>query len=723
MKKFFLLLTIITVGLAAALPARAADDREILDGFMQYIPESDMPDGYRAAARAPVYYQGVRMDPTLALLRVVRNWDNLQPETREILSRYIDISPPRNGIRTVNSVASKGCSEVLSESSDLTADSEHFRIIYTNSGTHQTSTSYVNSIKTAAEYVWDTETSTIGLPPPKLPSDNKIRIYLCDLLGSASGLLGRTWTTSVNDNNHTAQTYIELDNDYAGFNMPSTIAEDSDAEEQYAAVVLAHEFFHAIQFGINYVAPSYWLLESNAVWIEEEVYPDIDDYITSYVSGRFRNLDVSIDYFSFDDVLGYGAAIFFRHITENELDDTFITDLWDGVESGCLNLSSNSWCQESVTEIPLVSSLLAADGKSLDTVYRNFNVANYTKDYHDGTKDYFPDVTSTNTDVSSGSVTKTGDLDHLAADFYTIYDSTGEPDPAIVIQFQGSSGADWEFSVVKKLSPTTFSTTNATISSNGYTGVFTGFGTDFSQATLIVNNVHTSSDDASYTLNMSYTPYSSTPKTTLSNRTVSSGSSGIAAHLAKLTSPSSGTLESIYYSNAGSGSLNDPVVWKLYRDADGNGAVGGSDTLLGTVSTTGSSGPRFTNLSNNSITAGQPYYYLLTLDIGSAVARTAGEAGFGAGIIAAVALLVAVSAGVRRKNFRAKLRLLILAAALAAVPLISISCGGGSSPAPVPATTTLRITLDSSNISIKDSQGDPVTVSGETVSGPEIKVR
>ena len=63
--------------------------------------------------------------------------------------------------------------------------------------------------------------------------------------------------------------YLVVDNDYKGF---------GGAPLDLMRVTIAHEYNHILQFGYD-VAQDGWMFESTATWVEEMVYPAIDDYL------------------------------------------------------------------------------------------------------------------------------------------------------------------------------------------------------------------------------------------------------------------------------------------------------------------------------------------------------------------------------------------------------------------------------------------------------------
>jgi len=471
------------------------DENRLVDEFKGVFA----PEENRAAARTADVPQQMppRGRATMVLLETVRNWDNFSEDTRSELSRYIEVTPPERGTRRVVSKINKSCTEALSETSDLTMDSQHFKAVYTTSGEHAATADFVSTSLTSAEYVWDYEVNTIGLPAPKTPADGKIRLYFCDLLGSNYPVYGLTWTETIYADD-SALTRIELDNDYSGFVLPQGMT-----EEDFSALVFAHEFFHAIQFGINYMAPTMWLLETNAVWMEEEVYPDADDYLTSYVTQLFQSLSTSID--TNNNSFEYGASQFFRHITENVTDRSFIVDLWSTLGDECSG-AGPAWCQKSVSEIPLVETLLSGRGAALPTVYRDFNTANYTKDYIDGSKAIFPDVLTTTVTLGDSTVEKSSSLSHLAARFYEISCPDCDPLVDVDITFSGTENPSaWNITLVREAEGQ-YEVSYMTLEAGAGSAGLTMFDTSAQKAVVIVNNTSQAFDYQSYTLTFDATP-------------------------------------------------------------------------------------------------------------------------------------------------------------------------------------------------------------------------
>ena len=61
-----------------------------------------------------------------------------------------------------------------------------------------------------------------------------------------------------------------LDNDYAADEFPTNTPIEN------LQVTIAHEYFHAVQFGYD-IAEDPWFLEATAAWVEDIMYDRVDD--------------------------------------------------------------------------------------------------------------------------------------------------------------------------------------------------------------------------------------------------------------------------------------------------------------------------------------------------------------------------------------------------------------------------------------------------------------
>ncbi len=181
----------------------------------------------------------------------------------------------------------------------------HFLIHYAETGTHKPYQfgsqqdndgngvpDYIDSVGVILEHVWSVETGTLGYNPPPsdgfYPSgiDGRYDVFVLDIAtvpSLGSDIYGVTFQDSLylDGTDMKATSFLVLDNDY------SSIAIYKDHPLEALRVTAAHEFFHAIQFGYDpkefeydnvfHEQRHHWL-EMSAVWMEEQVYDDINDY-------------------------------------------------------------------------------------------------------------------------------------------------------------------------------------------------------------------------------------------------------------------------------------------------------------------------------------------------------------------------------------------------------------------------------------------------------------
>ena len=78
--------------------------------------------------------------------------------------------------------------------------------------------------------------------------------------------------------------YLVLDNDYVHFPSPPLAS---------LRVTVAHEYNHILQFNYD-TQEDLWMFESTAVWAEQQVYPDINDYLNYLPTfARFTQLSLT----------------------------------------------------------------------------------------------------------------------------------------------------------------------------------------------------------------------------------------------------------------------------------------------------------------------------------------------------------------------------------------------------------------------------------------------
>lgn len=138
---------------------------------------------------------------------------------------------------------------------------------------------YVERVLAVAEQVHAVQNGRLGWREPKSDGrrgggDGHTDIYLSDIGGQLFGYAApdRGQTRQGRRVPRRLHGYLVLDNDYSPFEFPGT------TQLHDLRVTLAHEYNHILQFGYDAFQDP-WFAEASAVWIEDQVYNGIDDYL------------------------------------------------------------------------------------------------------------------------------------------------------------------------------------------------------------------------------------------------------------------------------------------------------------------------------------------------------------------------------------------------------------------------------------------------------------
>ncbi|MDQ3729126.1 MAG: hypothetical protein M3355_06005 [Actinomycetota bacterium] len=192
---------------------------------------------------------------------------------------------------------------------------------------------YVDAAVEAVDRSIQVENGELGWPEPKGdgddgepqggPEKDRVDIYLSDLCGGNNCVFGYA---QVDDNSsecinppYLCSAYLVVDNDYAEFG--------ASGGELGLRVTTAHEYNHILQFNLDTNQDS-WMFESTATWAEEQVFPDDDDWVRSYMASWVTETEIPL---TKSDFKFYGSAIW-NHWIENG-DSTYgpdvVLDAWE----------------------------------------------------------------------------------------------------------------------------------------------------------------------------------------------------------------------------------------------------------------------------------------------------------------------------------------------------------------------------------------------------------
>lgn len=314
-KNYYLLLTLLILGYSQKSFSQDTELSNRLMNQMNQINEITNQTNKRIVLDKPV----TRNCISSILLEAKKNWDKLTPQAKSFFSVYTSrplIPNEQIGCST------NFCFHFTTSGADAVPVTDT-----NNNGTPD----YVEKMAGVFENV-RTQYQTKNYTMPPLDGTEggsaKYDIYISnigkDLYGSVSAenLIGNN-PQSASITELTAMTsFMKMNNDYSWAPLSSDNA---------IKVTAAHEFFHAIQNGIE-IQNTNFLKEATAAWAEDEIYPGIDDNLL-YLPSTFNNPDIALNLnANFDSSLTtligspyeqhwYGSWIFFRYLSDNTNSD------------------------------------------------------------------------------------------------------------------------------------------------------------------------------------------------------------------------------------------------------------------------------------------------------------------------------------------------------------------------------------------------------------------
>ncbi|OGJ48845.1 hypothetical protein A2344_02655 [Candidatus Peregrinibacteria bacterium RIFOXYB12_FULL_41_12] len=217
------------------------------------------------------------------------------------------------------------------------------------------------------------------------------------------------------------------------------MAIDPWMSSDYLKVTVAHEFMHVLQFGLDfYFQESYqdiYFAEATAVWMEDYVYDDINDYV-GYLTDYFDYPDYSVFAGVVPDgtFFEYALGIWPRFLTEYYDDNSLVLDSWNQIIE--LDSVGNGGF---FTVFSAVQDVVEAEGDDIDEVYQDFSIWNLAKEDYYEEGDEYPDVYILNTWSSYPVVNKMPSPGMRPALYGSNYIAFDVP----------SSGDDFKFTLTK----------------------------------------------------------------------------------------------------------------------------------------------------------------------------------------------------------------------------------------------------------------------------------
>ena len=311
-------------------------------------------------------------------------------------------------------------------------DYGHFRIHYDTTGINAPRLTdvmpaygvpdYIDSVALVFEYVWEYEVDSLGygqsleniigfhgpMPDNGEGGSDAFDVYVSNI---GQNYYGITWTEC---NQYHCPSYIEVDNDYA---EPIYDSLGYGDRPMYALkVTAAHEFFHAIHYSLDRHEAGdnvrYWWQEASAVWMEDEVFDYVNDYLFSlpyFFWYPWLSLETyTTNYTDIGYLHPYASCIWPRFL-EQRYDKDIIRQIWE--MCGQIN---------GYNVLPATDIALGNYGSSFDSAFQEFTVWNYFTAYRADTENKYAEANTWPDTIRTIYYTTSIPYDTLSASFYDL---------------------------------------------------------------------------------------------------------------------------------------------------------------------------------------------------------------------------------------------------------------------------------------------------------------
>ncbi len=340
----------------------------------------------------------------------------------------------------------------------VASPSGHFRVHYDTTGTHAVYQptvdldpadgipDYVNRCTEIADFCWATEVDGMGyLAPPfdgAAGGDERYDIYMHHYSG-AYGVTFPENASSQYPGYNSITSYVFVDPTYQGFGYSDRTLP--------LKVTTAHEFMHAIQMTYNGYMSAWWWGEQQAVWMEDVVYDEIDDYrqyLSAFFSEPYRKLTTQNGWFE------YGACVWPTYLA-HQFGNDIMREILDTAAQTAM--------------IYALDDVLVLHGSSLAQEFQTFTAWNYFTGGRDDGQHYeegaaFP-LVSIEAAHSEFPLLDAGTChapEALACNYVQFYPPE-QTQENLLVAFRGGVGKPWGVSVIERMEQSQSNTYQATV--------------------------------------------------------------------------------------------------------------------------------------------------------------------------------------------------------------------------------------------------------------------
>ena len=314
---------------------------------------------------------------------------------------------------------------------------------------------YVTTMDAVFEHVYAVENVELGWRPPtsdgnrgcnsNAPPDcaGKTDVYIKEI--GSQGIYGYA-APDPQQRSFSQAAYLVMDDDYNATQFPRYAGDPLQPME----VTAAHEYNHVLQFGYD-TAQDTWMFESTAVWFEDRVYSDVNDYL-QYLTPWSQMTFVPLTYFSTDgndplNVKVYGDVVWNRWLTKHFGDD-ILRQAW----------ASSRKTKPKDFAPAAYDTALRAKGSGFAASFASF--AADTAEWRDSNSSFdegvtFPDVERAASDqtnrpitLTPGGVGASGSISHAS---YVLLDVRADQVPQLRLAVNTPRGAHMAIAVIGRV--------------------------------------------------------------------------------------------------------------------------------------------------------------------------------------------------------------------------------------------------------------------------------
>ena len=243
---------------------------------------------------------------TLLIQEIKTHWDEISPEVQKILAKYLQRPELDFSLLSPSGLFRTHYNTTGYDAVDLTDNNKN------------SIPDYVDSTLVYLEYAHHLIVDSLGFNSNPLDYrgiGSELDVYLIHI----SGAYGFTTPEDLVEGSSVSYTsYIEIENDFAGFRTP---------RYQSLQVTTAHEYFHTVQVGYAFRNEDIFFMEMCSTWMEDFAHDNVNDYIL-YLPYFFSRINYPFSYAN--GQYEYGSALW-NHMIVKKYDPYLIRKVWENM--------------------------------------------------------------------------------------------------------------------------------------------------------------------------------------------------------------------------------------------------------------------------------------------------------------------------------------------------------------------------------------------------------